>query len=208
MLKSQFSFFSHHAMPYDPFAALCEAAELGGVACSLDAADAPDIIVLDGQQDSTFPGTDGGASEAVATQKKNTASPENPRKRKQPKAAAKTAARRKYDADKHLKLTPLPPQDGAHIKTVFVPIPPKKKTRTASTDASFALALWPQFGADWSGADFGDRTWLVLSSQSPWFSQMIRTAIPKAKREAVAGVFLLAKQEFSVGLSKKRLHDP
>ena len=36
---------------------------------------------------------------------------------------------------------------------------------------------------------------------------MIRTAIPKAKREAVAGVFLLAKQEFNVGLSKKRLHD-
>ena len=192
----------------DPFADVLfgVATDLGGVACSLDAANAQDIIVVNDLEESPVPGTDVGASKAVATKKKNIAAQENIRKRKRPPAASKTPVRRKYDAEKHLVLTALPENDGANIKTVFVPTHQKQKN-TASTDASFALALWPQFDAAWRGANFGDRTWLVLSSQSPWFSKMIRTAIPKAKRDAVAGVFGLAKDEFTVSLSRRRIQD-
>jgi hypothetical protein len=190
-------------MPYDPFAAalgddtdLEDATTCGsnGVARSLDAANAHDIIVLDDLTEAPLSGTDVGATKSAATNNTNIAAKENIRKRQRMSAEATTAVRRKFDASKSLNLTPIPEKDGSNIKTVFVPV----------KNSFLALPLWPQFVAAWRGANFGKRTWVVLSSQSKWFSQMILTAIPKAKRETVTSMFHLAKNEFSLSLSKQR----
>jgi hypothetical protein len=190
-------------MPYDPFAAalgddtdLEDATTCGsnGVARSLDAANAHDIIVLDDLTEAPLSGTDVGATKSAATSNTNIAAKENIRKRQRMSAEATPAVRRKFDASKSLNLTPIPEKDGSNIKTVFVPV----------KNSFLALPLWPQFVAAWRGANFGKRTWVVLSSQSKWFSQMILTAIPKAKRETVTSMFQLAKQEFNLSLSKQR----
>lgn len=123
---------------------------LVGVARSLDTANAQDIIVLDVVEDPPLPDIDVGASEA-APKKKTIAAKENVRTRMRTSAQVREKHRRLYDVDKHLVLTPLPAEQGAAIKSVFLP---------SIKHSEDALPLWPQFDAAWRGADFGVRTFV------------------------------------------------
>ena len=113
-------------MSYDPFADVFGSeilrddgsdGDLTGVARSLDAAHAQDIIVVDEVEESPTPDTDVGASEAALKIQK-AAPKKNARKRQRSPAEVAERPARKYDAEKHLLLTPVPAMQGADIKSV------------------------------------------------------------------------------------------
>ena len=197
-------------MPYDPFLAALDDADdiaeaavpsiLNGVNCgsagvarSLDAANAQDIIVLDDSQESPLSGTGVGTSK-VAPRKKTTAAKENKAKRKRETSPATHKSRRRRNVTPY-ELTAIAAENGAAIKSVVVPM---KK------DAIEVVPLWPQFTVVWRGVSLKDRTWLVLSSQARWCQRMVKLVVPKATRETVATVCDLARAQFKTALIKKR----
>ena len=151
-------------MPYDPFADLSDAeshfenAAGGGpadMACSLDAANGHDTVVLDDSEGDTALDKCKAAGAKTHTSKNKKVL-----KRKRTAAQPTSNRRRPYDADKHLLLNKISEAVVELVRCVFLPT--KKGLEP--------LALWPQFTAAWRGVNFGNRTWIVLSAKSMWFA--------------------------------------
>ena len=93
-------------------------------------------------------------------------------KRKAPGAQPRLVKRRKrnYEDDRYLKLSITKHEDGAAITCVFLPY---------RKNDQLAIPLLPQYEADWGGAKFGGKKWLVISSQTQWLQMVFRTVVRK-----------------------------
>ena len=164
------------------------------LARSLEAAGAQSMIVLDDAEDVEAPEAAGDAPEATDEKKETAAKGQTAPKRKKTPAAACQKRLRRTHAPKQFVLMEIPPKQGAQITSVFVP--------TKTTDD--AVALWPQFTAEWKGAKLGDKTWIVFSSQSRWLERLIKVAAPSKVRYTLKCVYRMVRQEFDAELTNKR----
>ena len=104
--------------------------------------------------------------------------------------------------DAIIKMNKLNQTNGADIKCVF--LPGKKET-----DEQHAIPLLPQFAAQWRDADFGQRSWLVVSTQSRWMQLLIKTQLrnnptKSDSRTACAHLCASVKLEFDACLHTQR----
>jgi len=177
---------------------------MNGETPSLDASDAHSV----GDSDDLSDEAETEASQAV-TQANNKAASATKGKRKlssrkasgsQPSLGKKF--RREINHAALMKMNILDQANGADIKCLFIP---GKKAK----DGQHAIPLLPQFDAQWRGADFGKRTWLVISTQSRWVQLLMKTQLrnnPTAadSRTACAHLCASVKLEFDACLDKQR----
>ena len=177
---------------------------MNGETPSLDASDAHSV----GDSDDLSDEAETEASQAV-TQANNIAASATKGKRKLSPRQASGAQQRR--ATKHrrvlnhaalMKMNTLDQANGADIKCLFIP---GKKAK----DGQHAIPLLPQFDAQWRDADFGTRTWLVISTQSRWVQLLMKTQLrnnPTAadSRTACAHLCASVKLEFDACLHTQR----
>ena len=177
---------------------------MNGETPSLDASDAHSV----GDSDDLSDEAETEASQAV-TQANNKAASATKGKRKlssrkasgsQPSLGKKF--RREINHAALMKMNILDQANGADIKCLFIP---GKKAK----DGQHAIPLLPQFDAQWRDADFGTRTWLVISTQSRWVQLLMKTQLrnnPTAadSRTACAHLCASVKLEFDACLDKQR----
>jgi hypothetical protein len=177
---------------------------MNGETPSLDASDAHSV----GDSDDLSDEAETEASQAV-TQANNKAASATKGKRKlssrkasgsQPSLGKKF--RREINHAALMKMNILDQANGADIKCLFIP---GKKAK----DGQHAIPLLPQFDAQWRDADFGKRTWLVISTQSRWVQLLMKTQLrnnPTAadSRTACAHLCASVKLEFDACLDKQR----
>ena len=202
----------YRAMPSDPFADALNADDdsdldseatlaMNGAAPSLDASDeehVKDVVDLCEEDEHT-------AKLAESSKPKGTR-PTAFRKRKlssskasgsQPIGAKKS--KRDYNPDVSHKLTVVKHTNGDDIKCVFLP-------RTKGGQE--AIPLLPRFDAAWDKVDFGDRTWIVVSSTARWLQLLVRLHIETnpthSVRAATQHLCAVVKTEFDTCLHKQR----
>jgi hypothetical protein len=110
-------------------------------------------------------------------------------------AAQKKQPRRAMDPKLQLKLTAVPDANASEIRCFLV---------SGKKGGQEAIPLWPQCIVEWRNADFGDTTWLTISTQSRWLHLMVNAITPKCVRDVCQYVIVAARSEFSACLTRAR----
>ena len=110
-------------------------------------------------------------------------------------AAQKKQPRRAMDPTLQLKLKAVPDANASEIRCLLL---------TGKKGGQEAIPLWPQFIVEWRNADFGDRTWLSISTQSRWLHLMVNAISPKCARELCQYVIVAARSEFAACMTRAR----
>ena len=186
-----------------------------GVAPRLDASDTHNVVSLDDLSVEdvhtaklgvlSLPTAEAAESEAgTHTNNKVTSASKKKRKRELSAIRSKCAKMHKRGCTPGaiIKMNKVNQTNGADVKCVFLP---GKK----GTDEQLAIPLLPQFAAQWRDADFGQRSWLVVSTQSRWMQLLIKTQLrnnptKSDSRTACAHLCTAVKLEFDACLHTQR----
>ena len=186
-----------------------------GVAPRLDASDTHNVVSLDDLSVEdvhtaklgvlSLPTAEAAESEAgTHTNNKVTSASKKKRKRELSAIRSKCAKMHKRGCTPGamIKMKKVNQTNGADVKCVFLH---GKK----GTDEQLAIPLLPQFAAQWRDADFGQRSWLVVSTQSRWMQLLIKTQLRNNptlsdSRTACAHLCAVVKLEFDACLHTQR----